>query len=87
MQSVPITTKVVSSNPAHGDVYLIQLYVIQFVCDLQQVGGFPKVLKVSTNKSDLHDITEILLKVALIITLTITLERKLSSLFNTINHI
>jgi hypothetical protein len=26
MQSVPITTKVVSSNPAYGDVYSIQHY-------------------------------------------------------------
>ena len=39
MQSVPITTKVVSSNPAYGKVYLIQHYVIQLVSDLQQVGG------------------------------------------------
>ena len=31
MQSVPITTKVVSSNSAHGKVYLIQHYVIKFV--------------------------------------------------------
>ena len=31
MQSVPITTKVVSSNPTHGKVYLIKLYVIKFV--------------------------------------------------------
>jgi hypothetical protein len=29
--SVPITTNVVSSNPAHGEVYLIQHYVIK-VC-------------------------------------------------------
>ena len=36
MQSVPITTKVVSSNPAHGEVYLIQQYVINFVSDLIQ---------------------------------------------------
>jgi len=28
MQSVPVTTKVVSSNHAHGEVYLIQLYVL-----------------------------------------------------------
>ena len=28
-QSVSITIKVVSSNPAHGDVYLIQHYVIR----------------------------------------------------------
>jgi len=34
MQSVPITTKVVSSNPAHGEVYSIQHYVIEFVSDL-----------------------------------------------------
>jgi hypothetical protein len=33
MQSVNITTKVVSSNPAHVEVYLIQLYVIKFVND------------------------------------------------------
>ena len=50
VQSVPITTKVVSSNPAHGEVYLIQHYAIKCVCDLQQVVGFPKVLKVSTIK-------------------------------------
>jgi hypothetical protein len=40
MQSVPITTNVVSLNPAHGKVYSIQDYVIKFVSDLQQVGGF-----------------------------------------------
>ena len=27
MQSVPITTKVMSSNPAHGEVFSIQHYV------------------------------------------------------------
>jgi hypothetical protein len=35
-----ITTKVVSSNPVHGEVYSIQHYVIKFVSDLRQVGGF-----------------------------------------------
>jgi len=30
----------VSSNPAHGEVYSMQHYVIQFVSDLRQVGGF-----------------------------------------------
>jgi len=35
VQSVPITTKVVSSNPAHGELYLIQLYVIKFDSNLQ----------------------------------------------------
>jgi hypothetical protein len=28
---MPITTEVVSSNPAHGEVYSIQHYVIKFV--------------------------------------------------------
>jgi hypothetical protein len=40
MQWVPITTNVVSSNPIHGEVYSIQHYVIKFVSDLRQVGGF-----------------------------------------------
>ena len=40
MQSVPFATKVVSSNPAHVEVYSIQRYVIKFVSDLQQVGDF-----------------------------------------------
>ena len=35
MQSVPITIQVLSSNPTHFDVYLIQLYMIKFsvTCD------------------------------------------------------
>jgi len=41
---MPITTKVVSLNPAHGEVYSIQHYVIKFISDLQQVGGFLWVL-------------------------------------------
>jgi hypothetical protein len=45
MQSVPITTKVVRSNPADGEVYLIQHYPIKFVSDLRQVGGFLRVLR------------------------------------------
>ena len=40
MQSVPIITNVVSSNLAHGEVYLIQHYVIKFVGDFRQVSGF-----------------------------------------------
>jgi hypothetical protein len=42
---VTITTKFVSSNPVYGEVYSIQHYVIKFVCDLQQVGGFLEVLR------------------------------------------
>ena len=45
MQSVPITTKVVSSNPEHDEVYSIQHYVIKFVSDLRQVGSFRQVLR------------------------------------------
>jgi hypothetical protein len=41
---VHITTKVVSLNSAHGEVYKIQHYVIKFVSDLRQVGGFLRVL-------------------------------------------
>ena len=38
-------TKVVSSNPAHGEVYSILHYVIKFVSDLRQVCGFLRVLR------------------------------------------
>jgi len=66
MQSVPIITNVVSLNPAHGELYSIQHYVIKFVSDLQQVGGFLWGTPTSsTIKTDHHDITEILLKVML----------------------
>ena len=65
MQSVPITIKVVSSSSTHGRVYLMQHYVIKFVNDLRQVGGFSRYSVSSTIKTDRHNITEILLKVAL----------------------
>ena len=61
-ESVRITIDVVSSNHAHGEVYSIQNYVINFVSDLQQVGGSICVPPVpSTNKTDCHDLTGILL--------------------------
>jgi len=44
VQSVSITTKVVSSNLVHGEVYLIQHYVIKFISYLWQVCGFLLVL-------------------------------------------
>ena len=47
VQSVPITTKVVSSNPVHGEVYLIQHYVIKFVSDLLQARGVSPGIPVS----------------------------------------
>jgi hypothetical protein len=45
MQSVSISTNVVRSSLAHGEVYLIQHYVIKFVSDLRQVSGFLLVLR------------------------------------------
>ena len=38
VQSVPITTKVVSSNSVHGEARSILHYDIQVFSDLQQVG-------------------------------------------------
>ena len=37
---VLITTKVLSLNPVHGKLYAIQHYMIKFVSDLRQFGGF-----------------------------------------------
>jgi hypothetical protein len=42
---LPIITKVVSLNPAHGEVYSTQHYVIKSVSDLRQVSGFLQVLQ------------------------------------------
>jgi hypothetical protein len=52
---------IVSSNPVHGEVYSIQ------VSDLRQFSGFLRVLWFPSEikLTDRHDITEILLKVAL----------------------
>ena len=73
MQSVTITTKVVSLIPTHGKVYFIQHNVIKYVSDLPGL-WFPSGAPVcTTNKTDGYKITEILLKVALntiLITLT-----------------
>ena len=70
VQSVPIITKVVSSNPTHGEVYSIQHYMIKICQRLATRRWFSPVS--STNKPDSHDLTEILLKVALN-TITLTL--------------
>ena len=61
MQSVPIITDVVSSNPTQA----IQNHVIKFVSDLRNIGDFFSGTPISSlNKTDRHDIAEILLKVA-----------------------
>ena len=41
VQSEPLTTNLVSSNPTQT----IQLFVIKFVCDLRKVRGFLQVLR------------------------------------------
>ena len=45
MQSVPITTNFVNSNPVHGKVYSMQHDVIKFVSDLWQVSGLLRELQ------------------------------------------
>jgi len=45
IQSLSIITNVLGSISAHCEVYLIQHYVIKFVNDLRQVGGFLLVLR------------------------------------------
>ena len=49
-----------SSNSAHDEAYSIQHYVIKFVSDLRQVGGFLWVLRrfVCNDKADRIDIIE-----------------------------
>ena len=65
MQSVPIATKVVSSNPVHGEVYTIQHNVIKLVSDATDRWFSLGTPVSSINKTDHRDITEIVLKVAL----------------------
>ena len=62
MQSVSITSNVMSLNSPRAEVYSILRFVIKFVSDLRHVDdtqGF------STKKTDRPDINEILLKVTL----------------------
>ena len=67
-----ISTNVVSSNPAHGVTYSIEHYVINLSVTYDRSVVFFGYSGSSTNKTDLHDIAEILLNVALnTITLTI----------------
>jgi len=44
VQSVPITTEVVSLFLPHGEMYSMQHYVIKLVSNLRQVDGFLRVL-------------------------------------------
>jgi hypothetical protein len=65
MQSVPITTNVASSNPTQERCtrYNIMWLSLSVTCDRLVVS--PGTTVSSTNKTDRHYITEILLKVAL----------------------
>ena len=65
MQLVPITTKIVSSNIAQGEVYPVQHCVIKFVSDLPHACSFLRVLRFSYTNTSLHNKSEMLLKVAL----------------------
>ena len=40
VQSMPITTKVLTSNPVHGEVYLIKHYVISLSVVFSRYSGF-----------------------------------------------
>ena len=44
--SVAITTNALISNPAHGEMHSIR-YVMKFISDLWQVGGFPPPIKLT----------------------------------------
>jgi hypothetical protein len=81
---MPITTNIVSLNADHFKLYSIH-YVMKFVSDLRQIGGFHQVLVSSTNKTDRHDITEKLLKVTLN-TITLTLKLHLPFIYLCINE-
>ena len=61
MQPVPITTDVVSSNLDQGEVYNIMWKSLSVTCRLFSPGSPVS----SINKTDHHDVNEILLKVAL----------------------
>jgi hypothetical protein len=61
MQSVPITTNVVSSNPVHGGLGVLDTTLSDKVCR-----WFSLDIPVSsTNTTDRHNITEILLEMVL----------------------
>jgi hypothetical protein len=59
LKTMPITTKVVSSNRVHGEVYSIQHYVIKFVSDLREVGGFLRVLREPGSSTNIYNSPEV----------------------------
>jgi hypothetical protein len=73
MQSMPIPTKVVSLNPTHGEVYIHNTTLCDKVWPWLAAGQWFSLGSSvsSTNETDRHNITEILLNVALS-TITLT---------------
>ena len=63
-----------SLNLVHGEVYLIQHYVIKFVSDLRQVSGFLEVFGFSPpiNTITLTPVTEVKMIMSPINTITLT---------------
>ena len=53
------TTNAVNSNPADGEVFSIQIYVVMFVSELRHDDDFsPDTPVSSNNKTDHHDIAD-----------------------------
>ena len=67
MQSVPITTNVVTLNPAQARCRVFNTTLFDKVCQWLAAGRWfsPGTLVSSTSKPDGHDITEIFLKATL----------------------
>ena len=65
LPSMPITTDVVSSKPAHGEVYSIQHYVRRLSVTYDRSVVFSGFSGSSNYNTDRHDIAEILSKVVL----------------------
>ena len=68
MQSVPITTNVVSSNPVQAKFTRFDTTVCNQICRWLATGQWfsPETPVSSINKIDRHDVTEIFLKVAFV---------------------
>ena len=58
-------TYVVSSNASHVEVHSIQHYLIKLVSDLTGRWHYPGSIASFAHKTNCHNITEILLKVAI----------------------
>jgi hypothetical protein len=56
VQTLRIITEVVSANSVDAEVYSIQHYVIKFVSDLRQAGGFLWEVALNTiNQTNLNN--------------------------------